>query len=178
MRLKDYDYSTPGYYFVTICVKNKDNIFGIIENEKLLLNEFGKIAFDCWKEIPLHFKNILIDEFIIMPNHIHGIIIINNKLTSSCVACNTTTTNEISLCNTNDNIYFSKISPKSDTLSVIIRSYKSAVTKKIHDLGLINFQWQKLFYDHIIRNEKSLYKINNYIKYNYLKWKEDEYYNN
>ncbi len=77
-RLRDFDYSNSGYYFLTICTKNREEFFGRIENERMILNEFGIIANKYWLEIPIHFQNCLIDEFIIMPNHIHGILIVNN----------------------------------------------------------------------------------------------------
>ena len=75
-RLKDYDYSQNGYYFVTICTKNREAWFGKIESDKMILNMFGEITKNFWVEIPKHFKNVSLDEFIVMPNHIHGIVII------------------------------------------------------------------------------------------------------
>ena len=78
MRLKYWNYSENGYYFVTICAKNKIEYFGKIKNGKMILNEYGKIAKKYWIEIPKHFLDVKIDEFVIMPNHIHGIIIIKN----------------------------------------------------------------------------------------------------
>ena len=78
-RLKNYDYSQNGYYFVTICVKDKIEYFGKIENNKMILNEIGKIANQCWLEIPKHFPDVKLDEHIIMPNHLHGIVVIENN---------------------------------------------------------------------------------------------------
>lgn len=79
-RLKDSDYSNDGYYFVTICTKNREEFFGKIENEKMILNEYGDIVEKCWFDLPKHYKNCVLDEFIIMPNHIHGIMIIDNYI--------------------------------------------------------------------------------------------------
>jgi putative transposase len=79
IRLKNFDYSSEGAYFVTICVKNRECIFGEILNGEINLSEIGQIAYKNWNEIPTHFKNVEIDEFVIMPNHLHGIIIINEK---------------------------------------------------------------------------------------------------
>ncbi len=76
-RLPDYDYSTPGWYYVTICAYRLQCWFGDVVDGEMELNSFGKIAEDCWNKIPKHFKNVELDEYIIMPNHIHGIIIIN-----------------------------------------------------------------------------------------------------
>ncbi len=78
-RLKGYDYSRPGRYFVTICTKDKGNIFGEIENEIMVLNEIGKITDYTWKDLPNHNDNITLNEYIIMPDHVHGIIMINES---------------------------------------------------------------------------------------------------
>jgi len=77
-RLKKYDYSQDGYYFVTVCVQDMKRVFGDIKNSAMALNECGEIAKTMWLEIPQHFENIQLDKFTIMPNHIHGIIIIDN----------------------------------------------------------------------------------------------------
>ena len=90
-RLKDYNYSQDGYYFITICTKNRDESFGKIKNNEMILNEIGTITQKCWLEISQHFPNVLLDEFIIMPDHVHGIIIIQNDI----IATNVTTNHEI-----------------------------------------------------------------------------------
>ena len=78
LRLKNWNYSSPGYYFVTICLKNHEFLFGEIKNYQMYLNEYGEIANQYWQEIPKHFLNIQLDEFVIMPDHIHGILKIKN----------------------------------------------------------------------------------------------------
>ncbi len=157
-RLQNWDYSYPWWYYVTINTKDHIEYFGKGINEKVILNDLGKIADSYWKEIPKHFKNVELDYYVIMPNHIHGIIIINESGNNICrdVACNVST--------------MSIISPKHNSLSTIIRSYKSAVSKKIHELGFTNFNWQARFYDRIIRNENELFNIRCYIEQNPLKW--------
>lgn len=75
-RFKGYDYSEDGYYFFTICVKDRLKWFGTIENGAITLNKNGNIVLQCWNELPSHYNNIKLDAFIIMPNHVHGIIII------------------------------------------------------------------------------------------------------
>jgi len=155
-RLKEWDYSNPWWYYVTINTKNHIHYFGKIVNEEIVLNEIGIHARKTWEEIPNHFQNIELDYFVIMPNHIHGIIIINKN--SKDVACNVSTNK------------YSQISPKGNSLSVIVRSYKSAVAKFAHENGLMSFSWQERFYDRIIRNEKELYNIRKYIEQNPLKW--------
>jgi putative transposase len=81
-RYKHFDYSTEGYYFVTICTKDHLPFFGNIEEDKMTLNEFGKIADLCWLQIPNHFAEVQIEKYIIMPNHIHGIIVVNRHACS------------------------------------------------------------------------------------------------
>ena len=79
IRLKGYDYSQPGWYFVTVVTYDRQNLFGHIENGKMILNDGGKIARKCWLEIPHHYPNVNLDEFVVMPNHVHGIIVIVKK---------------------------------------------------------------------------------------------------
>src|ERR1700757_2119468 len=153
-RLKNYDYSRSGYYFVTLCTKNRIEHFGKIENSKMILNQYGETAERYWKEIPNHYKNVEIDEFVIMPNHIHGIIIINDKFydTVGIEQCSVPT-----------------------KLSKIVKSFKNVVTRIICDqFQDYGFQWQRSFYDHIVRDEISLNKIREYIINNPLKWDLDK----
>ena len=86
-RLKDYDYSRNGFYFVTICTKNRKQYFGEIKNEEMVLSDCGETAENLWLEIPNHFGDIKLDEHIIMPNHVHGIIIIDSDETGREQAC-------------------------------------------------------------------------------------------
>lgn len=167
LRLKRYDYASEGCYFITICTKNKQPFFGSIENGKVILNDIGQIAEKFWIEIPSHFKNVELDDFVIMPNHIHGILIIHNKMVGTLqseirtLQCNVPT----------DNKYFSEISPKAETISTIIRSYKSICTKTINkEQTEIFFAWHTRFHDHIVRNEKALNAIRKYIFENPIKW--------
>lgn len=79
-RYKGWDYSMEGSYFITICTQNRDNLFGSVKNGRMILNQFGNIAGQCWLDLPNHYQNIRLDVFVIMPNHVHGIIVIDNKL--------------------------------------------------------------------------------------------------
>jgi putative transposase len=175
IRLKNYNYAANGYYFVTICTHEKQCFFGNIANGKMQLSPTGKIAQQYWSEIPQHSKHTYLDEFIIMPNHVHGIIIINNPDNPRRdVPWNVPTEDvERDLSQT-----MSKLSPKSGTLSVIIRSYKSSVTRRCHQNGDHVFQWQSRFYENIIRDDKSLNNIRRYIINNPAKWTEDKNYVN
>ncbi len=164
IRLSDIDYSAPGSYFITICSQKKKCIFGDIKDEELLLNKCGKIARDYWLEIPEHFNRAEIDEFIVMPNHVHGIInLVDNAGAGHPSALKLRWTG----VQPNNNKY-QKIIPGS--IGSIIRSYKSAVTKWIHENTDIIDVWQRNYYEHIIQNEDELYRIRKYINYNPLSW--------
>jgi len=163
-RLRNWDYSIIGYYFVTLCTKNLQEYFGQILNGKMILNNIGQNANKFWIDIPQHFENVKLDEFVIMPNHVHGIIFIDKR-------------RDVALQRPYKQIdnKHSHISPKSKSLSTIIRSYKSIVTKTINKKSPNPyFSWQPRFYDHIIRNERSLNHIRQYIKNNLLNWNLDE----
>lgn len=207
-RLKGFDYSSDGSYFITICVHKMQHFFGHIENEKMHLNEIGKLAEKFWKEIPEHFPHATLNEFIIMPNHMHGIITLipkkPNVQTSHCdvsIPDNESPTNhetnvQTSHCdvsmhnkpNGNDTANakekphcdvstrkqkMAAIRPKSGSLSVIIGSYKSVVSKHAHKISK-NFDWQERFHDRIIRNEYEFERIANYIRNNPKNWKDNE----
>jgi len=174
IRLKNWDYSSPGAYFITICTKKREEYLGHIFDGKMILSHSGKIAHTIWHEIPKHFQNATLDAFVVMPDHIHGIIIINvicRDVASVCrdVACNVPTNNVNTNANANP---MSIISPKPGSLSTIIRSYKSAVTRICNNKSL-PFAWQARFYDHIIRNNISMERIRQYIQNNPVRWKAE-----
>ncbi len=130
-RLAKYDYGQPGYYFVTICTDKKIEHFGKVENGIMVLNLAGEIVKKFWKNNPVCYKYVGIDEFVIMPNHFHGIVVIQERQAKG----------------------------PHYNLSQIVGSYKNVVTKNIHASGLIQFNWQPSFYDHVIRKDESLDKI-------------------
>lgn len=145
-RLKEFDYSQSSYYFVTICMKNRNEFFSHIVNSELVLTEFGKILDEVWNNLPKYY-NVELDYYIIMPDHFHAIIIIDNSIMNMTVK-------------------------KETDLSKVIGKFKSYSTRKIRERlkNGENFEWQKSFYDRIIRNEKELYNIRKYIQENPLKW--------
>lgn len=173
-RLPHHNYAANGWYFVTICTKDKLWFFGDIVSGNIRFSAIGEIADQFWSNIPNHFQDVYLDGYIIMPNHVHGIVIINH---SHCrdFACNVSTTSKQWK---NDDHTISRImsncSPKAGSLSVIIRSYKSALTSWCRKNGYDNFAWQPRFYDHIIRDEQALTKIQEYIVNNPAKWDEDQ----
>ncbi len=158
VRLQDYDYSQSGAYFVTICAHLREKLFGEIHNEYMHLNPIGVITQICWEAIPDHFPHVEIDEFIIMPNHIHGILVF-------------TQSDDISLPR-----QFSK--PIAGSLSTTIASFKSSVTRKIKQFNA-NFAspvWQRNYHEHIIRDEISLATIRDYVINNPATWGKDTFY--
>lgn len=167
IRLKEWDYSSVGYYFVTICTRNRECIFGSIAEDKIKLTGIGKIANRYWLEIPEHFQNVKLDEYIIMPNHLHGIVMIENQNKKDTYNCR----DGINAVSTD------KQNPMraKHSLFKIIRWYKGRCTYEINKMqNRIRFTWQSGFYDHVIRNEESLLKIREYIHNNPLKWDIDE----
>ncbi|MDJ0712816.1 MAG: hypothetical protein QNJ54_01180 [Prochloraceae cyanobacterium] len=171
IRLPNRDYGANGWYFVTICTGDRLPYFGNIINGQMQLSAIGKIARQFWLEIPNHSKYTYIDEYVIMPNHVHGIIVID-KPDRYCrdVACNVST-------RSNDKYDLSRamsqMSPKSNSLGVIIRSYKSSVTRWCRTNNRQNFAWQSRFYDRVIRKDGSLDRIRQYIINNPAKWEKD-----
>ena len=149
-RLENWDYSWNAMYFVTICTQNRESYFGDIAKDEMMLSEIGEIAQNCWLEIPKHFPFVGLNEFVVMPNHVHGIVIINKD------AINRVSTID-SVSTEHGGITGLKNPMLSDGLSKIIRWYKGRVSyesRKVH----ADFTWQARFHDHIIRNDKSFQK--------------------
>ncbi len=154
-RLKGYDYSREGLYFITICTKDRLPYFGKIENGILNLNHAGEIAKECLNAVPRHFVHSRIMEYVIMPNHVHAIIKIEYPDGQTATVQET---------NNRTKMYLSRI----------VQQYKATVSKEIHEISNeIFFQWQKSYYDHIIRDEKSYWRIWHYIRNNPKNWKYD-----
>jgi putative transposase len=178
LRYPGRDYSRTGKYFVTICIDRMQKRFGKVINGEMQLSELGRIALNLWREIPLHFANTVLDEFVVMPNHIHGIIIIDNVGTLHATSLPKPATSlpkpatslpKPATTLPTKNAIMSSISPKSGSLSVIIRSYKSAVSKNAHKIDS-GFSWQRSFYDTIICTPAQLSRIRKYIVDNPIKW--------
>jgi putative transposase len=156
LRLKDYDYSQEGAYFVTICTHKKALFF---ENEHI-----SAIVEKCWLAIPVHFPNVQLDEWVIMPNHLHAIVLIEQ--------CRGVQLNAPTIRKTTNP--FSAISPHRNTLAIIVRTYKAAVTTRCRRAGSHYFAWQRNYYEHVIRNEDDLNEIRQYILDNPVQWDKDE----
>jgi REP element-mobilizing transposase RayT len=158
-RKNSHDYSSVGTYFITICTHMGLPYFGNISSSKMILSESGRIANKLWFEIPEHFPFVSLDEFVVMPNHIHGIVIIQSPASVRTLHATSLPQNE----------FMSAISPKPGSLATVIRSYKSAVSKNIH-LSDHGFSWQPRYYDHIIHSARELDRIRDYIINNPVIW--------
>lgn len=153
MRLKGYDYSNGGYYFITVCTSGKETMLGQIDNDvgaiinrppAVILSEYGNIVEAVLSEIPEHYSEVAIDKHVIMPNHIHLILVVNRGRL---------------------------IIAPTKSVPVIMQQFKQQVTKRI-GFSL----WQKSYYDHVIRNDDEYKRIWTYIDENPSRWQEDEYY--
>ena len=166
IRLRDYDYSQGGLYFITICTHERPPLFGKIIDGIMMTNDTGVIVEKCWREIPEHFPQVILDGFVVMPNHIHGIIEIV-KSDDHLVGANN---------------YSPIYSPfhlplrgTSKTVGSIVRGFKIGVTKWFRENTDIHKVWQRNYHEHVIRDEEGYVKISEYIQYNPQKWHEDTY---
>ncbi len=158
IRLKEYNYSQPGAYFVTICTKGQEYSFGEIINGVIELSKLGSIVRDCWLKLLIHFKFIELDEYVVLPDHLHGIINIFGDIDKGLI--NQTPTNHDWIMTKDSQV----------TLGKVIRHFKAKSSKTIHDAGYPNFQWQRNYYEHIIRDEHELSEIRKYIISNPYDW--------
>jgi putative transposase len=180
-RLEGWDYSSNAMYFITICTKERKKFFGEIKDGKMILSATGKLCEDYLYKIPVFSPFVLIDEAIIMPNHLHAIIVIDHPVETfektSLVEKNPPffqTDNPLPETFFQTSLH-SSISPKPGSLSTIVRSFKGAVKKDSKSFDP-SFEWQPRFHDHIIRNRKSYWNIKKYIQANADNWNEDRFF--
>jgi REP element-mobilizing transposase RayT len=147
IRLRDYDYSQSGAYFITICTYQKEYLFGEIINYEMQLNSLGKIVQFYWQGLKNHYDYLQLDEFVIMPNHLHGILILINTINPT----------------------------KRKGIPEIIRGFKTFSAKKINQIRQRHNVpvWQRNYYEHIIRNESDFNPIREYILNNPKNWSQD-----
>ncbi len=163
IRLKDYDYTQPGYYYVTIVTQNRKCLFGEINNGEMVLNEAGSMIQDIWKQLPNKYFGVDLDQFQLMPNHLHGVIVLVGTGPRACP----------------DKGQPQGVVP-TISLSDIVHRFKSFTTRKYID-GVNRCEWvqfdykllQRSFYDHVIRDETELKNVRKYIVNNPLKWELD-----
>lgn len=169
IRLGEVDYSLPGAYFITIVTQGRICLFGNIYKDAMVLNDFGTVVQECWNRIPSHFDNAETATFVIMPNHVHGIV---HLFDATCrgKACLAPTDNGVTLGRF--------VKPVPGSLPTIVGSFKSAVSKRINELRSTRgvAVWQRNYYEHIIRSDEEYLRIEKYIYDNPLNWnKDDEY---
>lgn len=152
-RLRNYDYGATGFYFITINIKNRRHHFGKIvgssETARLAPTDIGLIAIDYWQQIPEHHPFVVIDAFIVMPDHMHGILYFDKPEKRTW--------------------QHNRFGPQSENLASVIRSFKSSVKRYANQHG-IEFAWQPNYHDHVIRNKRALNAIRKYIINNPKKW--------
>ncbi|MDO5316340.1 MAG: hypothetical protein Q4F82_09590 [bacterium] len=168
-----------GSYFVTICTKNREFFFGDINNGEMNYSSLGQSAIDCLQQIPTHFPHVEIPIFVVMPNHIHAIVIIN-ALAPSVETQNIASQNHtINPLETQDFASLQqakqKFGPQSKNLASVVRGFKIGVTKFANENDL-SFAWQPRFHDHIIRNHHEMSLIADYIQNNVIRWRDDCFY--
>ena len=163
IRLKGYDYSSPGAYFITICTHRQRCLFGNIVEGSMQLNRMGRIAHACWKAIPDHFPHASLDAFVVMPNHVHGIVSITSLLSVGAK---------------NFSPPQSAQQPRgtSKTIGSIIRGFKIGVTKWTRQNTSIHTVWQRNYWEHIVRSEPELNGLREYIHNNPARWSLDRLY--
>ncbi len=178
-RLQNWDYGSNAPYFVTICTKNRVHYFGeIVYTAKLAvytmqLSEIGTIAQQFWMEIPKHFPFVHLHEFVVMPNHVHGILVFNKPDDTSAPTVETPKLG-VSTTAPQNRTAGASTKWKPGTLGVVINQYKRICTIHARKINA-NFDWQSRFHDHIIRNDESYQKIKNYIQTNPAKWNDDKF---
>lgn len=197
IRLKGYDYAQPGFYFITMCTHYRKRLFGEIMNGVMVLNELGNITHQYWQEIPNHFPHATLDEFIVMPNHVHGIIVIHGVAGDGGNRVMVETINDdddrmmVETAGANNHSplhpppYVHPTNPHthptessqprgtSKTIGSIVRGFKIGVTKWAHQNTSIHTVWQRNYHDRIIRDQQALQRIRQYIIHNPAKWESD-----
>jgi REP element-mobilizing transposase RayT len=158
IRLKGYDYAQAGAYFVTIVTHGRECLFGDVVDGQMQLNNAGRFAEQCWLDIPHHFLHVELDAFVVMPNHVHGIIVIPDFVGAKNFSPLPDGTPFLS---------------RSRTIGSVVRGFKIGVTKWLRINIDISAVWQRNYYEHIIRNEESLDRIREYIVNNPLQWAVD-----
>ncbi|MCW5876696.1 MAG: hypothetical protein KIS85_07405 [Anaerolineales bacterium] len=189
IRLPEYDYAQPGAYFVTISSYKKVNIFGTVVHEEVQLNDFGEIAQRGWQAIPKHFASVSVDAFIVMPNHIHGILFINEdeasvqrknykqgqtsqiRVGAQHAAPIDAALDQISVGARHASPLHKSRGASSGSLGAIIGSYKSSVSREVNKLRRATSPpiWQRNYYERVVRNQEELDALRHYVTYNFLK---------
>ncbi|MBN1127506.1 MAG: hypothetical protein JXA71_00865 [Chitinispirillaceae bacterium] len=199
IRLRNWDYKSPGAYFITLCVYDRESLFGEVRKGKMLLNQYGEIADACWRKIPEIRNYVELDKYVVMPNHFHGILILkpspvgatdpvarklgNKEMTVATDPVAPTdeekrnrATDPVAPTLTKNKNKNRPCGPFPGSVGAIIGQYKSVVTKEINALRRTpgSKVWQRDYYDRIGREERMLYRIRRYIRNNPIQWEGDE----
>ena len=172
IRLADYDYSQPGAYFITLVTYQRERLFGNIANGEMRFSSMGQIAEEHWRLIPEHFPHVELGAYVVMPNHVHGIIIINGRSNAGAFDRTGTTLSCPDVpCPERAREKFGK--PVKGSIPTIIRSYKASVTRRIQQEWNASDIWQRNYYEHIVRNDEEHNRITLYIEKNVARWVMD-----
>lgn len=163
-RLRGYDYTKPGLYYVTICTKNRIHYFGGIHDETMCINRLGSIAWRQWEWLAGQYDYVRTHAFVVMPNHVHGVLEIVDMKNDPIVG----TGRDLSLRKQSDDGNI-----KTKSLSQIVGAYKTTTSKLIHQIPFPHFVWQRSFHDHIIKTERAYQNIYRYIVQNPKMWGRD-----
>ncbi len=172
-RLKWFDYSTAGFYVATICTYNLQHAFGEIDQGTMHLNESGRIAQSQWIKVPERFPGIALDHYIIMPNHIHGIVVIYRKTNIANVPERFRMHMQALAAERHPAF---KDTYQPPTLGAIIRAYKAATARLIRVSGVIDFAWHGRYHEKVLRDDVALDTMRNYIQNNPANWQKDKLY--
>ncbi len=173
IRIPGYDYTRPGGYFVTIVAQNRACLFGEVAGGEMVLNAAGRIAEECWRAIPEHFPNVELGVYVVMPNHLHGIIILNEHGRGTIYRAPTDGAHSTEYrAPTVTTEQFQK--PVEGSIPTIVRTYKAAVTRRIGRELNGGGVWQRNYYEHILRNDEDANRVHNYIQSNPAMWAEDD----
>jgi putative transposase len=178
IRLKKYDYTQAGGYFITIVTFQREHVFGEIQNSEMQLNKFGLVAKQQWEKLPKRFQNIELGEYVIMPNHMHGIIqILGASRTGTAKDSRDQDDSPTRRARTEHHAPTEQFGqPVPGSIPTIIRSYKSAVAYRINLMrGIKGIPvWHGNYYEHVIRSHEDWDRIHRYIESNPARWAEDE----
>jgi REP element-mobilizing transposase RayT len=175
IRLRAYDYSQPGAYFITICTHQRQPLFGDIVDDGMMLNAAGLMVEKCWREIPQHYPGIELGEQVVMPNHFHGIVHISD---AHHVGAQFIAPHNCDQCPIDQSAMNQGAMNRAPTVGDIIRGFKARCTHGINKVNSTTGQpvWQRNYYEHIIRNDQAYQNIVEYICTNPQKWQDDTYY--
>ena len=177
VRLRDFDYAGGGGYFVTLCAWQRECLFGDVRDGGMGLNEFGRVVEECWAAVPAHFPHVLLDVFVVMPNHVHGILLFDHR--HSVVGVQHAAPLQRAADKMLGPMEKRGITPNNvipGSLGAVVRSFKSAVTKRINTMRDNSGcpVWQRNYHEHVIRDERDLHAIRQYIADNPAKWALDD----